>query len=213
MNTNWFEDLFIEEAKAAIENRGNSSGDSSGGVTSWNDLQDKPFGESGTNTVIEPDFNAFAEVTGLIGNYEFVKVSNVLPTIEQITSANVTWHCDDCGDSGVSGFVIDIQEDNLISLGLTDGCECAELSLYIVYNDNVSGEFYTGVTYEFPECGIYAESNASVLVDKIAMPTVVKTIDSKYIPKAAHVSNVTEAPTAEDFNALLTSLRNAGYMN
>lgn len=181
---------------------------------SWNDLTDKPFGESGANIVIEPDFNAFEEFTGLIGNYEFVLVSEVLPTIEQINSANVTWHCDDCGDSGVCNFVIDIQEADLISLSLTGENECgSELQMYIVYNDNVSGEFDTGVTYEFPVRGIYTDKYPSVLVDKIVMSPMVKTIDSKYIPKASHVSNVAEAPTAEDFNALLTSLRNAGYMN
>ena len=48
MNTNWFEDLFIDEAKAAIENRGNSSGDSSGGVEINN--QDKTITENGTYT-------------------------------------------------------------------------------------------------------------------------------------------------------------------
>lgn len=48
MNTNWFEDLFIDEAKAALENRGNSAGDSSGGVEINN--QDKTITENGTYT-------------------------------------------------------------------------------------------------------------------------------------------------------------------
>jgi hypothetical protein len=34
----------------------------------------------------------------------------------------------------------------------------------------------------------------------------------KYLPKAENVANVTGSPTAEDFNALLNSLRNAGYL-
>ena len=36
----WFNDLFIEEAKAAL---GRPEGSSTGGVSSWNDLTDKPF--------------------------------------------------------------------------------------------------------------------------------------------------------------------------
>ena len=39
-----------------------------------------------------------------------------------------------------------------------------------------------------------------------------KTIDPKYLPKASVVADVTEAPTAEQFNALLTALRDAGYL-
>ena len=38
-------------------------------------------------------------------------------------------------------------------------------------------------------------------------------LDPKYLPKAESVSDVTEAPTAEQFNALLSALRSAGYMN
>lgn len=40
----------------------------------------------------------------------------------------------------------------------------------------------------------------------------VKMIDSIMLPKAAAVADVTEAPTAEEFNALLASLRAAGYL-
>ena len=37
-------------------------------------------------------------------------------------------------------------------------------------------------------------------------------IDATYLPKAAAVADVTDAPTAENFNALLASLRAAGYL-
>lgn len=41
---------------------------------------------------------------------------------------------------------------------------------------------------------------------------VVSTIDPKFIPKASAVADVTAAPTADEFNALLASLRAAGYL-
>ena len=40
-----------------------------------------------------------------------------------------------------------------------------------------------------------------------------KLIDSIYLPKAAAVADATDAPTAENFNALLASLRAAGYLS
>lgn len=42
--------------------------------------------------------------------------------------------------------------------------------------------------------------------------TVVTYLDSDYLPKATAIADVTDAPTAEQFNALLASLRNAGYL-
>jgi hypothetical protein len=38
-------------------------------------------------------------------------------------------------------------------------------------------------------------------------------IDAKFLPKAEAVADVTAAPTAENFNALLASLRAAGYLS
>lgn len=40
----------------------------------------------------------------------------------------------------------------------------------------------------------------------------VKTLDPKYLPKADAVADVSAAPTAEEFNALLAALREAGYL-
>lgn len=39
-----------------------------------------------------------------------------------------------------------------------------------------------------------------------------KLLDAKFLPKATAITDVTAAPTAEDFNALLAALRAAGYM-
>lgn len=50
------------------------------------------------------------------------------------------------------------------------------------------------------EIGIYEEK------------TVITPVSPIYLPKAAAVADVTDAPTAEDFNSLLASLREAGYM-
>lgn len=57
------------------------------------------------------------------------------------------------------------------------------------------------------------EGQVPATVSVYKLDTAAKPLDEKYIPKAEAVADVTEAPTAEDFNALLASLRAAGYMN
>ena len=75
---------------------------------------------------------------------------------------------------------------------------------------------------------IYNDGDLSVTIDPnnqsvvASVPndlTIVKieeveidTLDKKFIPKATAIADVTEAPTAEQFNALLASLRAAGYL-
>lgn len=44
------------------------------------------------------------------------------------------------------------------------------------------------------------------------VPGKIVHLDAQFLPKAAAVSDVAAAPTAEQFNALLASLRNAGYL-
>jgi hypothetical protein len=54
------------------------------------------------------------------------------------------------------------------------------------------------------------ERNYNIKIDEYRK--VVNTIDQKYLPKAASIADVTTVPTAEEFNALLASLRAAGYL-
>lgn len=97
--------------------------------------------------------------------------------------------------------------------------------------DRVSEGFYFHYgkdAYNSGESPIYFQSNATMDSGGIYVKddgeahevtytvyqkvSEVITLDEKYIPKAAAVSDVTAAPTAEEFNALLAALRNAGLM-
>lgn len=59
-------------------------------------------------------------------------------------------------------------------------------------------------------CG--GDNNISHTVVVYEIDTEIMKLDSTYLPKAEAVSDVTAAPTADEFNALLASLRAAGYL-
>ena len=58
-------------------------------------------------------------------------------------------------------------------------------------------------------------SNAPYITHTVSVSvgSPVKTLEAKYLPKAAAIADLTAAPTAEDFNALLAVLRDAGYLS
>jgi len=67
--------------------------------------------------------------------------------------------------------------------------------------------------YEYSNAGhLYASYSGSHRISIYTETSSIKTLDEIYLPKAAAVSDVTAAPTAENFNALLASLRAAGYL-
>lgn len=187
--------LTREEAILAKHAKREASG-GSGGVTSWNDIPDRPFGEriftlnyvaSGytPNTELYPLVSS--EPFGGEGTVEKYRILEGDITQEEwdmckvITDEHgIEYTCTTSG-TAVKGFK---NEDfETISLELVDGSICIRAAYGYTCNKSFTASFGT-----------------------------VKTIDPKYLPKAAAVADVTEAPTAEQFNALLASLREAGYL-
>lgn len=177
----------------AVKTVNGASPDENGDVqidVSWNGLPDKPFGEERETIVPETVAESDGDSTGVpqtVIPYTLKsgeKYIFVYNGVEKEVTAQTGMY-----DEVYIGFGVDnISQGSAYSVGFITGED---------YGD--SGDVILGRTVEAGDTfALYKNS--------------VKTLDSKFIPKAARVSNVTEAPTAEQFNALLASLRAAGYL-
>ena len=61
-------------------------------------------------------------------------------------------------------------------------------------------------------CDIIPSDGATHTITIMAQSSTIVPMSKDYLPKATAVADVTAAPTMEDFNNLLTVLRNAGYL-
>ena len=82
MSDNYLKELFIDEVKGALNQGGGGSG--SGGVSSWNDLTDKPFGEVKTQLIFEVSHGPISENDGkptytlFTGDQKFKKTDTLI---------------------------------------------------------------------------------------------------------------------------------------
>ena len=186
--------------------------DSIKGATSWNDLSDKPFGD---DELSDGDIIFFdtQNIDGLVcvpwtETSNMYKISDIIPTEDDLAQ----------GFYGISeyetneGYIISTQDD-----GIYTSC------FAVAYCDNAQIKDGDGFTITFAEKGFYVllgeDSSAAFHTIGINGYTgfpkvpVTKTLDAKYLPKA---SAVYEAYDSEEvvwqFNALLESLREAGYL-
>ena len=169
----------------------------SGGVTSWNDLPDRPFEEiaevffESENITDEPE-------TLLYNNNPYAKVSSEAMTYKQ-----------------KHGCVAFMYEDGSLSeeFDADFGYGMVDEGVYDVLCDKMVLNFRDDykVNDVWFTTGVWVRWSEAYYVGKIEC-RYVKTIDSKFIPKATAVADVIEAPTAGQFNALLASLRAAGYL-
>ena len=159
----------------------------------WESLPDKPFGEVGQELYngIPPWDGMVASISGVplrLG----VKYSFYL-RLEDGTEKkmNVTAVEDNYGKN--------------IACTYTDGEYDFEFYYHPMYKGNTlyirgSKWLENASTYNLRICFRYVED-------------AYLEMDSKYLPKVASISDVSDVPTAEEFNALLAVLRAAGYMN
>lgn len=144
----------------------------SNGVTSWNDLTDKPFYEEDNRTIIEwngstEGRDSFSFDTGFV----FYKVSDLMPTVEELTGGEVTVTFNETTTEGV------LDENNLIAGDgyiLVDGLGFVVTKAPFVYND---------VTVEAPSTGVYLRTAGDDYFFSLTYGTVtVHQIDKKFIP-------------------------------
>lgn len=153
---------------------------------SWNDLSDKPFGEEDSYTTV-------------FERTEPLSITKSMMRLDWTTNIGVRIICVCDGieytfDRVSEGFYFNYGKD--------------------AYNSGESPIYFES-TVTMDSGGIYVKDDGKahqVTYTVYQKVSEVITLDEKYIPKAAAVSDVTAAPTAEEFNALLAALRNAGLM-
>jgi hypothetical protein len=177
---------------------------------SWDDLSERPFYENVEITTLydNPTFKGGSSVgsggyADPIANSSSARkeMINKLADTEQVTVYydGIRYDCEvTIGASSVS----DIYKK------VTFGNETVKSSQY----DSTRGPFYVMMDEGGDWANIYVRDNATHDVKIVLEKTELKQLDGKFLPKAEAVTNVTAAPTAEQFNSLLASLRAAGYL-
>ena len=174
------------------------------GKAEWGYPEGYPYKEDGVTI----EWNGNTE--GLF-QFDFLfKVSDIILSNEEIKRGTIT----------TSDQTLSIREgwDNLIQYGM--------VSEDVVWIDNIvlfirkDNAVYNG--YTMPEHGVYFHKGFDSFTSKFTneathpmaaelLPTATKT-SAGTVKQAAAVANVTAAPTAQEFNALLKSLRDAGIL-
>lgn len=183
-----------EEYPVVIDPDGEADG-GGGGVTSWNDLTDKPFGETNSETITYDGVLTEPYVTigesigdGYIISIYFVKVSDSVPTGEELNGKELTIVATDMGEDRVTKKIFPAADDSFEDDGLVvinDG------EILVIPTDNyvVDGEIV------FPSKGVYVvcmtltmqgQTGQASYVRSFTVPGYVfkqiKQIEEKYIP-------------------------------
>lgn len=153
----------------------------SGGVTSWNDLTDKPFGTTGGSTLVvdlqELNEKINAGTAIMDSTSTFVKISDAIVIMDDL----------------VNGLSLTTSDGEVLNLPYY---HCSEIVPGVI----VCGDYFACVSEDaigidinggtFHEAGIYfiAEIVPNITSLTITIPdytgfTVVKTLDPKYLPK------------------------------
>lgn len=188
---------------------------------SWNDLNDKPFGEGGMteitwdgDTTVNPDnaVVAFEDFTNddLYTRHINYHVSDYVPTYEEFMAGSFVIATNET----VNGNYENSYEIGTGIFDLNDVMGTTSNEILIVKNDNVE---FDGVTY--PKAGIYFNMVDDhmgggrvniIYTSSLTIPSGVKTLDEIYIPDTiARVADIpvvdlTPYETKEDASAKLT---------
>ena len=179
------------------------TGGGGGGVSSWNDLTDKPFGETttyGDTLTWDGDMIGRPVVTSDMGEdgiINFCKVSESIPTLDDISNGVI---------ATVAGMgALEVPSD---SIDAGDGYAFAE-GFCIISKPNATVE---AVGLTFHETGTWLMSHSldgiTMYIGELTIPnytgfetTEIKTIDSKYIPiskkKTFYIKNPVDVLASE----------------
>lgn len=150
--------------------------------SSWNDLTDKPFGEtmsSGDTFKWDPetDYENITVEVPITDTYRFCKVSDVVPSFDDVAGG---YTYEDGDGVGMGGIVSD--DKGYINCG----------KFVIAYEENCSLPYYDYGIITLPETGIYIPvgENLSYATHTITIPgftgfppvPVFKRMDEKYMP-------------------------------
>ena len=177
----------LESLVAAAMMQPNQSG---GDAISWNDLVDRPFDEPTGDTTSRLIFD---EVIVTAGNtFQSVPTAYAFPTKGDV---RVGYNYNE-----YAGMPIVLHENEYRGEYYTIGDPTlSEYPFYIDGHPNLDN------------CQVKVK-NANDAISLRVIEQVYTCIPAKFLPKATAVADVTAAPTADKFNALLDALRNAGYL-
>ena len=164
----WFNDLFIEEAKAALSR---PAGNSTGGVSSWNDLTDKPFYKESNQTVIEWDGNTDDM---LCVADMFYLVSDEVLIDETIKNGVLT--ISDGTVSKMSDFWATLEKHGMVT---NDYVMAPEGAAIFIRKPGISIQ---GIPFE--QAGVYFDKTDNVYAESFVSRTeTTKTIDPEFLPE------------------------------
>ena len=141
-------------------------------VTSWNQLEDKPFGEEDLHIFIDDATAATIPATTVTGSRnQFYRIYDEFLTPEQAIAAGI------------------ISENSVVKT--VDGGWSVSNQFFSIYNTTVTLAFSTGAT-TFDSIGMYKFGSAKC--DYTLPNYAFKTLDEKYIPESiARVADIEEA--------------------
>ena len=148
-----------------------------GGVSSWNDLTDKPFGEE----IFEPiewDGNVEGhETVSLSGGYQNVLISDRFLEIDDIVGSTITIV------DGATGTREILVEKHMLTTYSEEGYTAVLAENNIIVTS--ISEQYVQADSWYPKAGTYAlyYNVEPYYVSKISFPSKIKQIDSKFIPE------------------------------
>lgn len=158
-----------------------------GGVTSWNDLTDKPFGSEVTEGVLKWDGDSSGkEVLDLVNNHQntLAKVSNDTFTADELNGCTMVIYTKGMGETEIT-----IGQENAQAAQFVEGLVAVMLEqtpfvLTVVDDDVYAGMpmkkgTYFNVTVDEAEVVEYVKS-ISCLTHKVE---TIKTLDEKYLPE------------------------------
>ena len=176
-------DLTDYATKEYVDEKVAEGGGSSGGVTSWNDLEDKPFGSEVVESTIEfnGDLTGY-EIYPIDSTTSYVKMSDSTPTVDELIGQTVSYYLSTTG--GFDEF--EITSDLMVTESGATAILVPELGMPVVILTES----------EFPEYGLpkglfylYAEADgvkfyAQSISGLSALKEIIATLDEKYIPES-----------------------------
>lgn len=175
-------------------------------VHSWNDLRDRPFGESETEVNMLDAYILDEEVVSSFGTYVYLLPVSYFPVDDRdlcviFDGIEYKLPCKHYYTSAAWG--------NIYLIEKAEGAP--EDKLNAAEN---SGEHFAVNVLSANRLRIIVDNSESHTVSISQSVSEITPLDSKYIPKAAAVADAAgNAPTAEEFNALLASLRAGGFIS
>lgn len=171
-----YTDEAIENIKEYVDNAGTS-----GGVSSWNDLTDKPFGDLGLAPIVNPGEGAL-----WANDQPYVKASDIVLSVSDVIGSTIYYKAEGITD------VLTVAAENVMECdgGITIIDRYGE-SLVVSVSRNDAEWYYsrgnpTMQPFYVQEPGTYFMFYEAGWTETMIFPSDIKTLDPKFIPEHNH---------------------------